>query len=130
MPRNGTPSRTAQTRQKSVAGMLNHRPLAPGNDPEILVVGAGAVGLVLGIALARAGRRVTLIEGGPATPPGDFIARNHGPNSGVAHLGLAEGRMKALGGTTRLWGGRRGPGGPGGGRPAGPGGPAGPGDHE
>jgi choline dehydrogenase-like flavoprotein len=92
--------------------MLNPSPSHPGGDPEILVVGAGAVGLVLGIALARSGRRVTLIEGGPATPPADFIARNHGPNSGIDHLGLAEGRMKALGGTTRLWGGQLVPFGP------------------
>jgi hypothetical protein len=96
--------------------MLNHPPFDPGSEPEILpeilVVGAGAVGLVLGIALARSGRRVTLIEGGPATPPADFIARNAGPNSGVDHLGLAEGRMKALGGTTRLWGGQLVPFGP------------------
>src|SRR3569623_629280 len=130
MTRIGTPSRTAQTRQKSVAGMLNHRPLAPGNDPEILGGGAGAVGLVLGIALARAGRRVTLIEGGPATPPADCIARNHGPYSGVALLGLAEGRMKARGGTTRLWGGQRVPFGPSDFRPTYPGKPAWPIDHE
>ncbi|MDB5711490.1 MAG: dependent oxidoreductase [Sphingomonas bacterium] len=92
--------------------MLNNGPPFPGNDPEILVIGAGAVGLVLGLALARSGRRVTLIEGGPATPPADFMARNHGPNTGLGHIGLVEGRMKALGGTTRLWGGQLVPFGP------------------
>jgi hypothetical protein len=110
--------------------MLNQGPFDPGIEPEILVVGAGAVGLVLGIALARSGRRVTLIEGGPATPPADFIARNHGPNSGVELLGLAEGRMKALGGTTRLWGGQLVPFGPSDFRPTYPGKPAWPIDHE
>jgi choline dehydrogenase-like flavoprotein len=74
--------------------------------PEVLIIGAGAVGLVLGIALARAGRRVMILEAGPATPPADFIARNAGPVSGSPHLGIGEGRMKALGGTTRLWGGQ------------------------
>lgn len=112
--RNAIPHCTKET--KILAGMLNNGPLTPGSDPEILpeilVVGAGAVGLALGIALARSGRRVTLIEGGPATPPSDFIARNYGPSSGVDHLGLTEGRMKALGGTTRLWGGQLVPFGP------------------
>jgi hypothetical protein len=110
--------------------MLNNGPLTPGEDPEILVIGAGAVGLVLGIALARSGRRVTLIEGGPATPPADFLANNAGPNSGLAHLGLTEGRMKALGGTTRLWGGQLVPFGPSDFRSTYAGKPAWPIDHE
>lgn len=80
--------------------------------PEVLIVGAGATGLTLGIALAKAGRRVLLIEGGPAAPRGDFPKSNAGPNTGLPHRGLTEGRMKALGGTTRLWGGQLVPFGP------------------
>jgi hypothetical protein len=83
-----------------------------GHDPEVLIVGAGAVGIVLGVALAKAGRRVLLAEGGPAKPPLDYRRRNAGPNTGVRHEGLADGRMKALGGTTRLWGGQLVPFGP------------------
>lgn len=76
------------------------------HDPEVLVVGAGAVGIVLSVALARAGRRVLVIEAGPAEPPLDYRRRNAGPNSGLRHDGLTEGRLKALGGTTRIWGGQ------------------------
>lgn len=110
--------------------MLNPPPPATGSEPEILVVGAGAVGLVLAISLARAGRRVTVIEGGPASPPADFGTRNRGPNSGVAHLGIVEGRMKALGGTTRLWGGQLVPFGPSDFRPTYSGKPTWPIDHD
>ncbi len=77
---------------------------APQSD--VLIVGAGPVGLVLGTALARAGLRVTILEGGPAQPPVAFAARNQGPNTGIPHQGLTEGRMKAFGGTGRLWGGQ------------------------
>ena len=74
--------------------------------PEVLIVGAGTVGLVLGIALARAGRRVTVLEAGPREPGPDFRRRNKGIVAGRAFRGLLDGRMKAVGGTTRLWGGQ------------------------
>jgi len=74
--------------------------------PDLLIVGAGPIGLMLGLAVARSGVAVTILEAGPATPPLDFAARNAGPNTGVAHQGLTMGRMKALGGTSRLWGGQ------------------------
>lgn len=92
--------------------MLSHASLEGAADSEILIVGAGAVGLALGITLARAGRRVTLLEAGPSTLPADYRAHNIGPNTGAHHAGLIEGRMKALGGTTRLWGGQLVPFGP------------------
>lgn len=79
------------------AGLLNS---------DILIVGAGAVGLAMAARLARSGRRVTVLEGGPATPPADFAAANAGPSRGKLHSGLSTGRMKALGGTSRLWGGQ------------------------
>ncbi len=74
--------------------------------PDVVVVGAGAVGIVLAVTLARAGQRVTLIEGGPAEPPVDYERANAAVSTGQPHLGLIGGRMKALGGTTRLWGGQ------------------------
>lgn len=74
--------------------------------PDVLIVGAGAVGLMLGLLLSRAGRRVTIIEAGPKEPPSDYRRRNLGPVSGRPHRGIIEGRVKALGGTTRLWGGQ------------------------
>jgi choline dehydrogenase-like flavoprotein len=73
---------------------------------DVLIVGAGAVGLVLGILLGRAGWRVTIVEAGGQTPSADYITANWGPSTGMHHNGLLDGRMKALGGTTRLWGGQ------------------------
>lgn len=75
-------------------------------DSEILIVGAGAVGLALAVDLARNGRAVTVLEGGPPIPPTDFRTANWGPSTGHPHAGLIAGRMKALGGTTALWGGQ------------------------
>ena len=76
------------------------------NCPDVAIVGAGAVGIALAVLLARSGVQVTLIEGGPAKPPVAYRAANAARSTGRPHLGLSEGRMKALGGTTRLWGGQ------------------------
>ena len=73
---------------------------------ETLIIGAGAVGITLALKLARAGRRVTLLEEGNENPPADYRTRNEGPNTGRLHQGMGQGRMHALGGTTRLWGGQ------------------------
>lgn len=74
--------------------------------PAVAIVGAGAVGIALAVQLARSGLTVTVIEGGPARPPVDYRPANAASSSGLPHIGLLGGRMKALGGTTRLWGGQ------------------------
>ena len=56
--------------------------------------------------LARRGHPVIIFEGGPRNPPLDFERHNAGPSTGRPHVGLVSGRMKAFGGTTRLWGGQ------------------------
>ncbi len=86
---------------------LDHTEIAStAPDADVLIVGAGAVGIGLAVLLARRGKRVTLLEGGPLQPRIDFRDANQAHCTGRAHLGLREGRMKALGGTTRLWGGQ------------------------
>ncbi len=72
----------------------------------LTIVGAGAVGIAIAVYLARRGIAVTLLEGGPQTPPADYSKANIGPNVGRQLDGLLGGRMKAFGGTTRLWGGQ------------------------
>jgi choline dehydrogenase-like flavoprotein len=84
---------------------LAQQPPCP-TEAEVLVIGAGAVGLALALELARKGVQVTVLEAGGATPRPDFATANRGPSTGKDHRGLENGRMKALGGTTRLWGGQ------------------------
>lgn len=47
-----------------------------------------------------------MLEAGGREPDADYRTSNGGRSVGRAHGGVAEGRMKALGGTTRLWGGQ------------------------
>lgn len=81
--------------------------IEPASDPaDVLIVGAGAVGLTMGVALARAGRRVLICEAGGAPLDPDWQARNAVVQTGRHHAGSIEGRYRGLGGTTRLWGGQ------------------------
>jgi choline dehydrogenase-like flavoprotein len=76
------------------------------SNPDVVVVGAGAVGLTVALLLSRAGKRVVVLEAGKANPRSDYREENRGPNLGVHYDGIARGRVRALGGTTRLWGGQ------------------------
>ncbi len=80
--------------------------LSPLGDPDIVVVGAGAIGLTVALLLNRAGKRVVVLEAGKANPRSDYREENLGTNLGVHYDGIARGRVRALGGTTRLWGGQ------------------------
>ncbi|MEJ5915900.1 GMC family oxidoreductase [Pseudokineococcus sp. 1T1Z-3] len=73
----------------------------------VVVVGSGAAGLALALALGDAGRRVLLLEsGGDVADPG-AMAEGDGLNGGVVdalpYNGLGVGRARVLGGTTQLW---------------------------
>lgn len=71
-----------------------------------VVIGAGAVGLVLAIALARRGEQVLVLESGGQGFEASAQALNEAEVTGRAHHGIAEGRARILGGTTTLWGGQ------------------------
>ena len=74
---------------------------------DVIVVGAGAVGVMTAVDLARGGRRVRLLEAGGAT----LQARSQrlfeqADALGHPHPGLHIGRFRMLGGTTNFWGGQ------------------------
>ena len=81
----------------------------PSLDGRTVIVGAGAVGITLAVALARSGCPVTVLEGGPREPQADYREANAGPLPAPPYPGLTKGRMKVFGGTTRLWGGQLNP---------------------
>ncbi|EJL32330.1 FAD-dependent oxidoreductase [Novosphingobium sp. AP12] len=75
-------------------------------SPRVLVVGAGAAGIVLAVALARRGVDVLLCEAGGRSVEPASQALNDAVLRGRRHAGIAEGRGRLLGGTTTLWGGQ------------------------
>jgi choline dehydrogenase-like flavoprotein len=74
--------------------------------PQVLVIGAGAAGIVLSVALARRGVRVLLCETGGRSVEPASMALNEATVIGRPHAGVHEGRARQLGGTTTLWGGQ------------------------
>jgi choline dehydrogenase-like flavoprotein len=86
-----------------IVSLSDQPPLAEGG---LVIVGAGAVGLAMAVHLARKGIAVTVLEAGPRQPPANFADVNDGPTGGRPFQGLRNGRMRAYGGTTRLWGGQ------------------------
>lgn len=74
---------------------------------EILVIGAGAVGLITAIELAKQGKEVIVLEAGPKSPCAESQAFIEAAStSGKPMEGLHQGRFRALGGTTNFWGGQ------------------------
>jgi glycerol-3-phosphate dehydrogenase len=68
----------------TIEGMITaNTALDPSKDTDVLIVGAGVVGLACGHVLATAGLRVIVIEAGPRIGEG-VSARN----SEVIHAGL------------------------------------------
>lgn len=78
---------------------------AASKEWDIIIVGAGAVGLVISVILARANWRVLLLESG-AVDDGYAKDLNHVRVTGRQHEGAVHGRARVVGGTTTLWGGQ------------------------
>lgn len=74
--------------------------------PDVVILGAGAVGLVMSVKLARQGVNVLLCESGGRSAETGSQALNDAVVVGRPHTGIFEGRARVLGGTTTLWGGQ------------------------
>jgi len=75
--------------------------------PDVVVVGAGAVGIPLAVHLARGGKRVLLLEaGGPRRMDDEPVRFDTAVSTGHLLKGLHDARFRALGGTTNAWGGQ------------------------
>jgi choline dehydrogenase-like flavoprotein len=70
------------------------------------VVGAGAAGLIVADALARAGWHITLLDGGLENPALELEDTYRVQVLGAPHRGVHEGRFRSWGGSTTRWGGQ------------------------
>ncbi len=78
----------------------------PNRRPQVLIIGAGAVGITLAVDLARSGTHVMLCESGGRNTETAAQDLNNAIVLGRPHSGIKEGRARVLGGTTTLWGGQ------------------------
>jgi choline dehydrogenase-like flavoprotein len=73
---------------------------------EVCVIGAGAAGIVLALALARRGLKTLLLEAGGRGYEARTQDLYFGDVAGRDYKGLYDGRFRVLGGTTTQWGGQ------------------------
>lgn len=73
---------------------------------EVVVIGAGAVGIFLAVQLARRGIKVIVLESGQRQFSSQAQSLNASQSVGRHHDGITHGRARVLGGTTTLWGGQ------------------------
>jgi len=74
-------------------------------DTDICIVGAGAAGIPLALALRGQPCRVVLLESGTERPEPKTQALYRGPNTGREYFTLDGSRVRTFGGSTHRWGG-------------------------
>lgn len=74
-------------------------------NADVCIVGGGAAGITLAIALAERGVDVVLLEGGGLTPDPLTQQLYEGENRGLSREQPHESRSRYLGGSTNCWGG-------------------------
>ncbi len=74
-------------------------------EVDVLVVGAGTVGLVMANELAKRGRAVLCLESGSEHQDDDTHPLNEVEQLRTPYAGAAHGRFRCLGGTSTRWGG-------------------------
>lgn len=75
-------------------------------ETEIAVVGAGPAGIVVALELARAGRRVLLIDSGGDASNAEIQRLGELAESDPAHVSMTLATSRRIGGASNLWGGR------------------------
>lgn len=85
---------------------LEHDAPLPEFGADVCIVGAGAAGIVLAAELVRQGLRVLLLESGGVGIEPAAQELNACFYAGQQHRGAHVGRVRALGGTTTVWGGQ------------------------
>jgi choline dehydrogenase-like flavoprotein len=74
---------------------------------DVIIIGAGAVGLAMGVEMARSGSQILLLEAGGSWVTAESQAFFESARAIGRQLnGLHLGRFRALGGTTTFWGGQ------------------------
>ena len=73
---------------------------------DVAIVGGGAAGLTIARRLIARGLSVALLESGGLDHEEAVHALSDGPSTGAPYYPLQESRLRLLGGTTAIWGGR------------------------
>jgi len=75
-------------------------------ETDICIIGLGVAGLTIAREFLATRIRVAVIESGGLTIESETRELNDGDVSGLPFMGLCEGRARAFGGTSNLWGGQ------------------------
>lgn len=73
---------------------------------DVVVVGAGAAGIILARRLLALGREVMLLESGGTDYEARIAELSQGTSTGYPYYPLEDSRLRFFGGTTAIWGGR------------------------